>query len=91
MVLDINTTGTLGLILLAGTQNLTGSIFGTLMLLYMVIMVLAFMMDIPIEFTAILILPLTLGCMAFYGEFIATGSCLIIYLAFLITKNWLFK
>lgn len=91
MVLDINTTGTLGLILVTGTQTLTGNMFGTLMVLYLIIMVLAFLFGIPIEFTAILILPLTLGCMAYYGEFLATGSCLIIYMAFIMTKNWPWK
>lgn len=91
MVLDINSTGTLGLILLAGTQTLTGNLFLTLMLIFLFLLCVAIAFNIPMEFTLIIFLPLVLGCMAFYNNFISTGASIFIVLSFIITKNFLFK
>ena len=91
MVIDINSTGTMGLILIAGTESLTGSIFLTLLLILLILFCFAIAFNIPLEFTLIIFLPLVFGYMSFYSEFVATGSILLIVLAVMVTKNFLFK
>ena len=91
MVLDINSTSTIGMILLTGTQTLTGNLFLTLMLIFLFLFCIAIAFNIPVEFTLLVFLPLVLSCMAFYGDFISTGASIFIVLSLIITKNFLFR
>ena len=91
MVLFINTTETLGIILGNATQYTTGSMFLTLLILVLILMAFAIMFGIQLEFTSILILPLLITYMAFYQEFIAIGSIILIYLALIVTKRFIFR
>lgn len=91
MVLFINTTETLGIILGNATQYTTGSMFLTLLILVLILMAFAIMFGIQLEFTSIIILPLLLSYMAFYQEFIAIGTIILIYLALIVTKRFIFK
>jgi len=88
MVLFINETGTIGIIYNAVTTNITGSDFITL--LGLTIMILLFFMTfrIPIEVSAVLILPMLLIFMAFNNNIVAVGSIVLIYLGFLLAKNF---
>lgn len=87
----INWSQTMGVILAKSTEYNTGSIFLSLMILLVMILAFALMFGIKLEYTAILILPLLLGYMAYYSDFIAVGTCIFIYLALILTKNFLFK
>lgn len=87
----INWTESIGIVIGNATQYTTGSMFLTLMAILMLLIGLALMFGIKLEFTSLLILPLLLGYMAYYTEFIATGGVIIIYLGLLITKNFLFR
>lgn len=87
----INATETIGIVLGHGTQYTTGSLFITLLIIILLIMAIAMMFQIQIEYTAVLILPLILSYMAYYTEWVATGTILLIYLAILVTKNFIFK
>ncbi len=87
----INITESIGLIVQSGTQNVTGSIFITLFLIMIVLFAIAMMFGIPLEFTSILILPFCISCAAYYGNFIAPVSIIIIYVSTIITKNWIFR
>ena len=53
----VNATETIGIILSHGTTTTTGSIFLTLMIILLVIMAIAIMFQIRLEYTSILILP----------------------------------
>lgn len=87
----INATETLGVIIKTGTETVTGSIFLTLLIIILVLMVIAMMFGIPLEFTAILVLPLLLACMSEYSDFVAVGSVFFIYLALIVTQKFIFK
>lgn len=91
MVLFLNTTETLGIILGNATQYTTGSMFLTLLILVLILIAFAIMFGIQLEFTSIIILPLLLGYMAFYQEFIAIGTVILIYLALIVTKRFIFR
>jgi len=87
----INATETIGVILSNGTLNTTGSVFITLMIILLIIMAIALMFQIQLEYTAILIVPLVISYMAYYSEWLITGMILLIYLSILVTKNFIFK
>lgn len=87
----LNTSETLGLVIASGTQSLTGDIFLTLLLILIFLIVVCLMFSIPLEFTAIIILPICISAGAYYSSFVAPLGIILIYLATLLTKNWLFK
>jgi len=91
MVLFLNTTETLGIILGSATNYTTGSMFLTLLIIMVMILAVALMFGIQLEFTAIIVLPLLLAYMAFYGEFISIGAVILIYLAFIFTQKFILR
>ena len=87
----LNTTDVLGIIIGNATTYTTGSMFLTLLIIVLMLVVFAIMFGIQLEYTMILILPLLLAYMSHYGEFVAVGSVIFIYLAFVFTKKFIFK
>ena len=73
------------------TNNLTGSLFLTLMLIMVFFIVIALMFRFPIEISAIILAPLFLVFMASTGEFVAVGGVVLIYLGIIIAKNFILK
>lgn len=90
MVNYINMTGSLGTIYEGITYNITGSEFLTLFFIILLVMLFFMMFRIPIELSAVLILPLLIVVMAYSGEFFAITGLILIYLALLLAKNWFF-
>jgi predicted RND superfamily exporter protein len=88
MVLFINETGTIGVIYNAVTNNITGSEFLTLLGLILIILLLFLTFRVPIEISAIIILPMLLIFMAFNNSIWAAGGLLLIYLGVLFFKNF---
>jgi len=84
----INETGTISIILVNATNNITGDIFLTLFGIMIIIISLFIMFKIPTIATTILILPMLLVFMSYYGDFIAVGGALIIYLGVMLAINW---
>lgn len=87
----LNETGTIAVILAAGTQNLTGSMVATLFLILAFCLAISLMFGIPLEVFAIIILPLNLSMAAYYSSFITPLIVILIYLSMIIAKNWLFR
>ena len=87
MALFINETG-IAADVFNGMNGITGSAFLTLLLIVLLCMMIAFLFRIPIEFTAILVLPMLLTFAAFYSEFLATTGVILIYLGILLAKNF---
>lgn len=87
----INSSSTIGQIIATGTSSTTGSLFVTLLMIIILIMAMAILFGINIEYTAILIIPLLLSYMSYYAEFYAVGSVILIYISIILTKIWLFK
>lgn len=82
----INTSGTFWTIINQG-NNATGSLFITLLLIVFFVMVVCLLLRLPLEFSAIFVMPLLLVCMAYMADFYAIGGVFLIYLGVLLAKN----
>lgn len=78
------------LLLLSTINEVTGSLFITLLFIIMSIIFLAFLLRIPVEFTAILILPFLLTVSAYESSLMAVTGVLLIYLGLILAKNMFF-
>lgn len=87
----LNMSNSIGILIGTATETTTGSIILTLGIVLLVVMAIALMFGIPLEFTMILCLPLMFSYMAFYGNYVAIGSVMLIYLALVFTKRFIFK
>ena len=87
----VNQTGTIGVILQAGTENLTGSVIATLFLILMILFAVSIMFRVPLEITAIIVLPFCLAVGAYYSNFMIPIIAIILYLSMMMAKNWLFR
>lgn len=87
----INWSQSIGQILTAGTQNTTGSMFLTLLLIFILLLAVCLMFGIELEYTAILVLPLGLAYMSYYSDFLKMGAVLLFYLGFVFTNKFIFK
>lgn len=87
----INETGTIGVIVQYATDTVTGSLFLTLLGIVIGLLVLCMLFRMPIEFSAIFVLPILLVGMAYFQEFVAIGGVTLIYLGIILGKNFFFK
>lgn len=87
----INKTDTMGVILDAGTQNATGDLMVTLLFILLFLIAICLMFSIPLEFIAVIILPICLASASYYSDFFKPLIVIIIYVSMIIAKNWLFK
>ena len=91
MAFPINATGDIGIAINAITQNLTGDIIATMIMLLVFLFALALVMQIPLEFFAILILPLCITISAYQGGFVLSVVLIIFYFAAIIAQHWMFR
>jgi hypothetical protein len=91
MAFFINSSGTIASVLIAGTENLTGDIVSTLLMVFLFLLAVCFMFGIPLEFTAVIMLPMLIATAAYYSTFMGPLIVFLIYLATLLAKNWLIK
>lgn len=87
----LNSSAAIGMFLTNATTTMTGDMFLTLLLLIIIIVGVAAMFGIPMEFTAIFVIPLLIAYLVQYGGFVPIISLIVIYLGIILTKNWLFK
>lgn len=76
-----------GLSILDGLTTATGSVFLTLLIIIMILTVLSLGLRIPLEFTAIFILPLMIGVATYTSNIIPVLGATLIYLGVLLGKN----
>jgi len=81
-----NETQLIGLWIESATINITGSLFLTLLLIFIAIMMMFMMLRMPIEYSIILNTPLMLIMMAYSSEFIAVGGAFLMYMGLLLGK-----
>lgn len=85
----LNDSETIGILIKAGT-DLTGSLFLTVLLIFLILIAISLMFKLPLEILIPIVLPLFIVCMAFSTEFLAIGGLLLIYLAVIFSKRfWL--
>lgn len=87
----INTSQIIGQVVQQGQNNVAGSLIVLLLIIILILITVAMMFGIPVEFTALIILPLLLSYMAYFKEFLQVGIVILIYLAFIVTKRFIFK
>ena len=85
----LNDSGIIAGILTSGTLNVTGSIFLTLLFILLFLILIGIFFGIPLEFIAILIIPICIGTGAYYSIFLAPFGIILIYLSIIVAKNWL--
>ena len=81
-----NASQAIGQIVEGITTNMTGGLFLTLLTIVLFLIALCLMFRIPIEFTAIIILPLLLTITAHTTEFLSITGVMLIYLGILFGK-----
>ena len=87
----LNCSDILGRAIVSISTNVSGSLFLTLLAAIVIIIAIALMFGIRLEYTAILILPLLLGLMTASGDFAGIGIVILIYLAIILTLNFILK
>ena len=87
----INQTETIGIIIGQATTTTTGSLFATLLLVLVFLLALCLLFRISIEWASILLLPLMISYASYYSNLYAPLGVTIIYLAMVLTKNFIFK
>jgi hypothetical protein len=87
----LNCSDTIGQVIVGWTNQTTGSLFLTFLFIVILLLAMALMFGIRMEYTAIIILPFLLGLMMVTGDFIAFGVIIFIYLAIILTGNFLLK
>jgi len=90
-IMFINESGIIAQIMQSGTHTITGSMYLTIFIVLIFLIIICMMFSIPLEFLSIIILPFCISIMAYYSNFIAPVGVILIYLTTIITKNWLFK
>ena len=78
------------LYLLTAMTEVTGSLFLTLFMLVLLLIVIALMFRIPIEFTALLVLPFLITVTAYESSFMSVAGVFLIYVALLLANNMWF-
>ena len=86
-----NSTGIIGSIIQNTTYNATGSIFLTLSIIVIGLIIIGMMFRLSFELIIIIILPILLVVTAFYGEFWAFTGTLLILLGILLSKIFFFN
>lgn len=87
----INNTQVIGQVMASLTTETTGSIFLTYLSIMLFIMLIAMVLRIPMEFTAILILPMLVVMASYIGSFVPVLGLFLIYLAIIFIKNFFFS
>lgn len=87
----LNLTESIGLIMTSGTTTVSGSIVATLFMVLAFLIAIGILFNIPLEFMSILILPFCIAVGAYYSSFMIPIICIIIYIAAILAKNFLFR
>ena len=87
----LNCDDILGKVILSISTQTTGDIFITFLFILLIILAVALMFGIRLEYTMIIILPLLLGLMIASSQFIGIGAVVLIYLAIILTGNFILK
>lgn len=88
MVLFINNSDVIGSITIGMTNNITGQLGLTLLLVFIIFLALFIAFRVPIEWVMALLLPLMMVMMAFDSFFLLFGGIMLILLAILFAKSF---
>lgn len=92
MVVCIDLSGVTYSILAGLTNNVTGSMFLTTLLISLLLITIAMGCRIPIEISMIILLPLHIALLACLGtDWLAITGTIVIYLGILLAKNFFYR
>ena len=92
MVVCMDTSGLIYTILSVMSVNVTGSFYLSTLVVALFLMAITAMFGVPIEYMAILLLPLHLGLLACLGtDWLAVTGLILIYLGIIVGKNLFFR
>lgn len=92
MVLCFDTNGFIYLVMAAVATNITGSFYLATLVLALLIWGVVAMFGVPIEYSAILLLPLHLGFLACLGtDWLGFTGIILVYLGILLGKHLFFR
>ena len=89
--LFINETGFIATVLTSLTNNITGSLFLSLLMITILLLLICLLFRLPIEFSAVLLVPFFIVCMAATSDYLALGGTILIYLGIIMAKNFFLK
>lgn len=87
----LNCTDVLGGLIISTTTHVSGDLFVTFLGIAVLLTAIALMFGLRPEYSATLLLPLMLGFMVATKEFFAIGAAILIYLAMVLTFNFILK
>lgn len=91
MVVCVEQSGLFYEFLIHMTQNVTGSLFMTLLLIMIMMFGVLIALRMPLEFSAIVMLPMLLALMACEAGWMTITGLALIYLGILLGKNFFFR
>jgi hypothetical protein len=86
-----NTTGTIGVILQSGAENVAGSMVGVLYMILFLLIVACIVFGIPLLWIAVIVIPFCLSAASYYSDFIMPLALVLIYLAGALTQHFWIK
>jgi len=87
----INETSVIGSVIVAITNNVTGSEFITYFVILLLLYLVGMLFRIPIQVIPALQLPVLIILMSQMSEFMAIGGLTMMYLSFVLVSFWPFK
>lgn len=88
---SINSSGVIYQVINGMTSNTTGSDYLTVLLIVIFIILAGFILRMPFELIAILMIPLLIVLMAFDSLFTTLGVIIFIFIGVVLAKNLLFS
>jgi type IV secretory pathway VirB2 component (pilin) len=90
MVVLLNTSQEVGFAIW-GLNSITGSFYVTLLIIFIILIGLAMMFRIPIEFTALILLPVGIGFAVASNNFVPVLIVVLIYVGILLAQHFFFN
>lgn len=92
MAVCIDTTGLIYTVIEAISTNITGSFFLSTLLISLILMGIAILLTMPLEYAMILLLPFHLGLLSCLGtDWLGLTGTVLIYLGILLGKHLFFR
>jgi hypothetical protein len=84
----INNTGTLSGVLSVMTNNVTGSLFLSMFLVFIVLLFLVLAFKVPLEYAILLMLPILIVQAAYSSQWNPLLGVCLIFIAVFFARNW---
>jgi hypothetical protein len=87
----INFSQPIGQVVAEGSKTLTGSVSATLILILFFLIIICMAFGIALEYLSVLVIPYCIAVAAYYNDLLLPLMVIIIFLAMIITKNFIFR